>query len=341
MKNRLIFSLFMLLPLVASAQKTTWGVDFLSFFDNREYDSHYAISETYFGTRITPQLSVSVGEGQKLVAGAGFLLENGKKPMQQDPDYLAYYQAKTKAIGFLAGYFPRSKMMGNFPNIFLRSTLDYYHPNMSGLLIQKVASHGFAEIGIDWNGMRTDSVRESFLILSDGKYLKNQLYVGYHFSYFHFARAWNAPASQHLADNSLIHLFAGVQLMPHHLTDSAYIQGGFVQGANRLRGTDVSESPKGLYAEIYYKHDDLGVKNSFYFGNHQMNLYHAKDEKGVEYGERVYWNDPYFQSNCYNRTEFFWNIAQTKHTTVQLSSIHHFDGKSFGWQQVLSVKVKI
>ncbi|MEI7676100.1 MAG: hypothetical protein WCJ03_04910 [Bacteroidales bacterium] len=341
MKNKFLIIAFLLLSLSGFAQKLIWGLDFLSFFDNREYNEHYARSETFFGTRVTPEAGIALDDHQKVMAGVGLLFENGKKPLQEDPDYQIYYQYNSAKFSANAGYFPRSRMMGNFPNVFLRGSLNYYQPNMSGLLLQSKSEKGFAEIGIDWNGMRTDSVRESFLLLSAGKYTTNRFYGGYHFTYFHFARAWDAPESQHLIDNALVHLFVGYNFTPKQKADSIYTQIGYMQGAERIRGIGTSYMPGGLYAEVYFKHKNIGIKNSLYLGDHQMNLYNVKDEKGISYGERVYWNEPFFQSNCYNRTEFFWNIAETKHTTIKLSSVHHFDGDSFGWQQILTFRVKI
>ncbi|MFZ4454684.1 MAG: hypothetical protein ACOYOT_00535 [Bacteroidales bacterium] len=341
MKAKLLIAAFLLLSISGFAQKPIWGLDFLSFFDNREYNDHYAISQTYFGTRITPEVAFSVDDHQKLVGGLGLLFEDGKKPLQEDPDYQIYYQYNSTKFSANAGYFPRSRMMGAFPNVFLRGSLNYYQPNMSGLLLQSKSDKGFAEIAIDWNGMRTDSVRESFLLLSAGKHTANRFYFGYHFTYFHFARAWDAPDSQHLVDNALAHLFVGYNFTPKQNADSIYAQIGYMQGAERIRGIGTSFMPGGLYAEVYFKHKNIGIKNSLYLGDHQMNLYNVKDEKGIPYGERVYWNEPFFQSNCYNRTEFFWNIAETKRTAIKLSSVHHFDGDSFGWQQVLTFRVKI
>ena len=341
MKNNLLLAICLMISLNGFSQKPIWGLDFLSFFDNREYNDHYAISQTYFGTRVTPEAGIALDDHQKVMAGVGILFENGEKPLQQDPDYLLYYQYNTGKFSANAGYFPRSRLMGNFPNVFLRGNFNYYQPNMSGLLLQSKSNKGFAEIGIDWNGLRTDSVRESFLLLSAGKYSVNRFYGGYHFTYFHFARAWDAPETQHLVDNALVQMFVGYNFTPAHKIDSIYAQIGYIQGAERIRGVGTSFMPGGLYAEIFYKHKKLGVKNSLYLGDHQMNLYNVKDEKGVAYGKRVYWNEPFFQSNIYNRTEFFWNISETKYTTVKLSSVHQFDGDSFGWQQILTFRVKL
>jgi hypothetical protein len=334
MKTNLLLTLFLLLSLSGFSQKPVWGVDYFSFFDNREYNSKYNESQTFFGTRVTPQLSISVGEGQTIVGGFGVMFENGKKPFQDDPDPLIYYQYDSKNLCGTTGFFPREKMLGGYSTAFIRGTLPLYDPNMSGMLLQAKGSKGFAEIAIDWNGYRTDTDRESFLILSGGKYRMNRFYAAYQMSYFHYARAWKAPVDQHLVDNALIHLFGGYNILPNHKRDSAYVQLGYMQGLERIRGTNRSEAPKGLFAEVYFRHEKLGIKSTLYYGDHLMNFY-------SDFGSKVYWGDGFYRSNCYSKTDLFWNIVETKRTTLKLSSVHHFDGDALSWQQVLTLRIKI
>jgi hypothetical protein len=334
MKNRLLLSAFCLLSLAGFAQKPLWNVDFYSFFDNREYNSEYNFSQTFFGTRLTPEVGLSVGKGQKIMVGTNLFFENGKKQFQEQPEVTAYYQYDAPNFAANAGIFPRERMLGNFPSAFLYDSISIYDPNMSGILLQSQGDYGFAEFAIDWNGYRTNTQRESFLMLSAGRCYFNRLYTGYHFSYFHYARTWNAPDSLHLVDNGLVHLFAGVDLTPANGKDSIYVQAGYLRGAQRIRGTQTCEYPAGLLAELYYRHKKFGIKNTLYVGDRQMNFY-------KQFGSNLYWGDPYFQSNTYNRTELFWNIVENKKLAIKLSSIHHYDGKVFGWQQVLTLKTKI
>ncbi len=324
----------LLFSVMGYAQKTLWNVSFNSFFDNREYNSQYNHSQTFFGSRLTPEAGLSVGDGQKIMAGVNLYLENGKKQFQEQPEVTLYYEYNSSNFAANAGIFPRERMMGNFPSAFLYDSLAIYDPNMSGILLQRKSERGFVEFAIDWNGFRTQTTRESFLMLSAGQYNFTHLFVGYHLSYFHYARTWNPTANEHLVDNGLFHLFTGINLTPDSGIDSAYIQAGYLQGLERIRGTGKSESPKGLLAEIFYQHKDVGVKNTLYLGQHQMNYF-------KEYGNNIYWGDPYFQSNCYNRTELFWNIVKKQNLSLKLSSIHHYDGNVFGWQQLLTLKVNL
>ncbi len=334
MLKKTLFSAFFLFSLIGFAQKPLWNVGFNSFFDNREYNSQYNYSQTFFGSRLIPEVGLTVGEGQKLMAGVTLFFENGKKQFQEQPEVTVYYEYNSPNFAANAGIFPRERMMGNFPSAFLYDSIAIYDPNMSGILLQTKSERGFAEFAIDWNGNRSKTKRESFLMLSAGKYKFKRLYTGYHLSYFHYARTWGASADEHLVDNGLVHLFAGVDFSSKSGNDSAYIQGGYLQGIERIRGTKNSEAPKGLFAEVFYQHKKVGMKNTLYLGDHRMNYY-------KQFGSNVYWGDPYFQSNCYNRTELFWNIIENQKLSLKLASIHHFDGNVFGWQQLLTLKVNL
>lgn len=333
MRKKLLLFVFLISAVGSMAQKVSYGLDFMTFFDNREYNSVYNYSQTFFGTRLMPELRLDLGDGQRLVGGVGLVFDFGAKPTARDPFPVLYYDYKSSNFNAAAGFFPREKLLG-FPSLMVYDSISVYSPNMGGFMLQNKGERGFIEAAIDWNGFRTYTQRESFLVLSAGRYRLNRLFGGYHLSYFHYARQWAAPDSQHLVDNGIFHLFAGVDLSPKSKRDSIYIQLGFVQGAQRIRGTENSKSPRGLLAEIYYQYRKVGVKNTLYLGDPQMSNY-------AQFGNHVYWGDPYYQSNKYDRLELFWNIVQKERTEVKFSSIHHYDGFVWGWQQLLTLRVKI
>ena len=55
----LIILLAALFP--AKAQQIAWSVDMTGFFDNREFGYSKAQSQTFFGTRLSPEIGIRIG----------------------------------------------------------------------------------------------------------------------------------------------------------------------------------------------------------------------------------------------------------------------------------------
>ena len=63
----LIILLAALFP--AKAQQIAWSVDMTGFFDNREFGYSKAQSQTFFGTRLSPEIGIRIGHST-IMAGA-------------------------------------------------------------------------------------------------------------------------------------------------------------------------------------------------------------------------------------------------------------------------------
>jgi hypothetical protein len=47
------------------------------------------------------------------------------------------------------------------------------------------------------------------------------------------------------------------------------------------------------------------------------------------------------ESGFYNRLELYWEPKLKDGLTLRISSVHHYDGAHWGWQQVVALRVNI
>lgn len=76
MKYRLPHTLLLIILLAplfpAKAQQIAWSVDMTGFFDNREFGYSKAQSQTFFGTRLSPEIGIRIGHST-IMAGASWV----------------------------------------------------------------------------------------------------------------------------------------------------------------------------------------------------------------------------------------------------------------------------
>ena len=65
------------------------------------------------------------------------------------------------------------------------------------------------------------------------------------------------------------------------------------------------------------------------------------DQPDYEYG--LYYGDPYYRttSGIYNRLEFYWELKTKYNVNARVASAHHYDGRKWGWQQVVAIQVTL
>ena len=76
-KQLVLFLLFAGIYTQVHAQTFSYDVDFITYFDNREYQSALQPSQTIFGTRLSPEIGAifndSLGGTHKLMAGVSYI----------------------------------------------------------------------------------------------------------------------------------------------------------------------------------------------------------------------------------------------------------------------------
>lgn len=317
----------------------TWKLDYTWLFDNREYKSDYAISQTIFGSRLSPELGLEWGGNNSINIGAQIFTSMGSSEFF-DPSSmpLVYYNYSDEKYNFAAGIVPRSKMMGDYPTAFFCDSTLYYNPVIQGGIANYKGENGYIELCFSWVGLLATDVREEFMIFSSAEVQKGKFKAGYYLNMVHYAMYKDSTG---VVDNILAMPYVGMNLgKVGGVFDKASFRVGGLLSIQRDRKYDDERYPAGLYVDLSLEKWNLGIENSFYIGDNLMPYYDG--HPGDYYGSALYYGDPFYRSgDIYNRLEIFWNAVNTSRVNLRVESVHHYDGTSLDWQQVMKLTVKL
>jgi hypothetical protein len=334
MKRLIILPLAALSVAAAHGQKFDWKAEFATRFDNREYRSEYSSSKTQFGMRLTPEAGVTWGEGHRVMGGGSLIRLMGAGENDQPmPELVLYYNYKGDRVAAAAGAFPRD-MMTKYPREIFSSSTAFYDPLIEGMMVRYGDRKTFAEFACDWHGMQTATERERFVLFSAGRVaLPARFAAGYYAAMHHFA----GSATEHgVVDNILVRpyvSFAAVDGRDFKLR----IDAGWLQALQRDRANENEAlTPGGFVGEVEAVWRRLGVNNLLYAGDGTMPLYDR-------YGGALYLADSYYRTahGLYDRLELFWAPRIDDAISRKLSSLHHYDGAVWGWQQTVTFSVRL
>lgn len=324
----------MLLPSASFAQKFLWDIDFDTRFDNREYkNTPIALSQTLFSSRLTPTVGLGWGQGNAIIGGADIWADFGAGSFSINPDIVFYYQYESQKFNAYVGVLPRRKIMGSYSNAFFSDSVRFYDSNLDGMLLQYMGRRGYIEFGCDWNSRQSDTKREKFMLFSSGQMNMGIAYAGYNFAMYHHA---GTTSGEGVVDNVLINPYVGLNLTKISNMDSLTIQGGWLQAfQNDRKGDGEYVKPGGVQIELRAEKFHFGVFNTFYTGKNLMPYYQ-------KYGGGLYMGETYYRTtSIYNRLELYWNPIHKRGMDLKVSSIHHYDGKKWGWQQMATFAFQI
>ena len=217
-----------------AAQEFVWDVDFLGFFDNREFKAPYQKPQTFFGTRVTPEVGVNFNESNSLKLGASWLEEFGSEK-DRNIDILLYYKYNGDKFSATFGTLPRKMLSREYPAVMYYDSLSYFNPFINGVLLQYKKGRNFIEAFCDWRSRQTKVDREIFTLASSGLVNYIRLYAGYFLTVNHFAITENAPDEQNVVENMMCNPYIGVDLSRLTLFDLLSIRGGVGMSAIRNR----------------------------------------------------------------------------------------------------------
>ncbi len=335
LKNCKIFVALLAITLAfrpeAQAQQVVWGASFDFFFDNREYKSEINWPQTLFGARIAPELGIRWQQRHSLMMGVDLLANFGTKPFQTDNEIFGYYQYDGPKFKAWAGVIPRRKTIGDYPSVFFSDSVRYYDPNLTGLLLQYSGGRGYVEFGCDWNSMLSTDKREKFLLFSAGRINQGMFYGGYHLSMYHHA---GTITEDGVVDNILLHPHIGADFSKMTGLEKLSLQVGWLQAfQNDRKYVGEYVTPGGAQIELKVQMWKLGIFNTLYAGKNLMPYYVA--DPSLDYGPGLYWGEPWYrtENNIYDRLEIYWEPIRNDIMKLRVASVHHFDGKKWGWQQ--------
>lgn len=79
-KRSLILTILSVLSSGIMAQDILWDVDLTGFFDNREYKYPGQTSQTFFGTRLSPEIGIGVlNNKHRIMVGGSWIQPMGAK----------------------------------------------------------------------------------------------------------------------------------------------------------------------------------------------------------------------------------------------------------------------
>ena len=311
-KNYLLLFIFIFTTTIIKAQ---YSVDLnfngLSFLDNHEYKDFVDRSHTYSGTRLAIDFGLNLDSLHHFVFGVNGIHEFGAIPFFLKVDPIAYYKFQSKKWLFQAGEFSRKGLLDNYPRALLNDTLQYYRPNIEGLLA-RYQNHYFTETGwLDWVSRQTNTEREQFLFGAVGKYtpwLNGMFYVSHFFFLEHNAGAAILLPNDHIQDNGAAQIRLGLNFTEkQQLLDSLSVEAGIMTSLERTRGVDGLQTPKGFVASLFGRYKHFAAYNEFYIGD----------------GSHINYGDSFYTKHYYDRLDLIFTPFLTGHIKGQFVLSFH------------------
>jgi len=320
--------------------EAVWNTSLNHFFDNREYNNTINWSQTLFGLRLAPEIGLRFDHFYSIMVGMNFLANYGDRPAIKATDYIAYFQYQGNKFNCYAGLIPRSKSIGGYAYAFFSDSINYYVPNLSGMLLQYRGKSGYAEFGIDWKSMITNSEREKFLLFHSSRINIRSFYAGLQASMYHHG---TTHLDDELVDNILLYPHIGVDLAAATRFDLFDVRVGWMQAFQNDR-TYVGKyvTPGGFQFDLQLEKWRFGIINTLYTGQNLMPYWEVPNLRGY-YRSDLYWGEPFYRSDSvYDRLELYWQPRIGNRLQLRISSVHHYCGHQWGgWQQKVNLIVNL
>nr|MBC7613855.1 hypothetical protein [Pseudopedobacter sp.] len=305
------------------AQVIEGQFSYFGFLDNREYARSGRFSQTIFGNRISPEIGFKLDSSSRIRVGFNALYEFGSKNNKffDDVQPVIYYQYQHKSTEFIVGSFPRVGLLDDYPRSLLSDTLNYYRPNIEGLLT-KFETENFREtIWLDWTSRQSNTNRETFLFGFSGKYKFKPFFISHYAYMFHNAKAAISFPGDFVEDNGAVMAELGVDLSHRGILDSLIFSVGGIMSIERNRSlTSSFDLPKGFISNVYLGYKKFSLQNTFYAGQ----------------GHQVINGDQFYTSKNYDRIDLGWTALKAKNLEGKFIFSYHFvDGVTDNQQAFL------
>ena len=309
------------------AQELEGNLSFFGFMDNREYMKSGRYSQTIFGTRISPEVGLRIDSVHRLRVGFNALYEFGSQRANffDKIEPVIYYQYEKKNVDFFIGSFPRQNLVDDYPRALLSDTLNYYRPNVQGML-GKYETSTFREIiWLDWTSRQTNIDRETFIFGLSGKYQPNKFFISHHAYMFHNAGAAIEVPGDNLQDNGAATVKLGVDLSKSTFLDSLTIAAGGMMSFERTRSVSDFVTPMGFVADLFLGYKRFSITNTFYAGE----------------GHHLILGDKFYDAKTYNRIDFGWTPILFKNISGRFVFTYHYADGIMDNQQAFFLRYNI
>jgi len=331
-----IFISFLFISTAAYSQDLNWRLDLFSFFDNTEFGrSAVTIPQTMAGVMVAPEAGLLWDSIHKINAGVNLMHEYGS-PKAIDKFYpTVYYEFNRGAQKFMMGAFPRSRVLEKYPRVFFQDSITYYRPNINGIFWEFRQNKNYFNVWLDWTGRQSKTVNEAFFIGFSGRYNMGMFYLQ-HFGYmFHLAGKMDPVVEEALHDNLLFDTSVGIDLSGKTCFRTLEANVGWVTRRERSRAENTGWIKlNGFLSEAKLEYKFLGFFNTFYRGDGMMYFYNER-------GNALYWGDPVYMANIYNRSDFYVIFMQRRNVNIELTySLHFLESRVYN-EQMLKVIVNL
>lgn len=313
-----------------------WDVDFSTVFDNREGDSKYTDTRTYFQTQLAPEIGAqfkSAGATHRIAGGAVWTQPIGSEwDGHRISPTLYYCYEGHRGLSASIGMFGRNQLIRPLPNYIWSDSVYYCQRNIRGAMIQYQSDRGFFEALLDWRGMQSRSRREAFNIIAQGEWRHRSFTAGGLAMMNHLARSAEATDDQHVVDNFIVNPYVGYRGAGNNI--AGHIHLGMLASLSRDRGESAWIERAGLWLEGAVAWRWLEAKNTLYAGGKLFPLY-------SRYGSLLEQGEPYYASKWYDRLSLAANLVSTSRVALKASVDFNLAKNNFTFYQRLLLSVSL
>lgn len=343
-----------------SAVKVEYNIDFHYFFDYRSFgasDDIFMASETVNVARFSPSAVLRFDQGRdithRLSLGVDLTKDLGANPTdavdfavdENDPslrntklikDIFFYYNYQKRIgsnrLGFYAGIHPRTVLEGSYTRAIFADDIIYYDPNIEGVTVSYSTPRFKAELTADLVSNKGYDRVSSGMAFTAGSYrLLDWLGLGWSAAYSHVSGKQLVPYD---VDVVLLNPYAKFDFSKRTGFQELYAKGGAMlsyQFDHRIVD-ETAHFPLGAEFVLGVRNWNIGLEDTFYFGDNQM-VYYSASYNGISYAasyvESLYHGDTYYYTRrrvptWYNRMELYWQPLSAGFVNARLSAVGHF-----------------
>lgn len=330
-------------PMALQAQKPNpeWGGEFATVFDNREGDSKLTPARTFFLTRLSPEVGLSIDHGRHRVMGGAVWLQPIATPWREGSlSPTLYYRYRSRKVGGYMGMFPRTALLRQLPEYLVSDSTRYVQHNLRGAMIQVHSRHGFFEALCDWRGMQSASRREAFAIIAQGEWRHGIVRLGGTAMLNHLANTKPVMEGQNVVDNMVGNLYTAIDFSPLLCPCSRWhnirIEAGPIGSLSRDRNDRQWLSTIGLRTQINAGFWRFNLRNVTYASARPLFPLFGR------FGTQLHEGEPYYSSKFYNRTELSALLTSYRDVVaLKAEADFHTTASGFMFYQRLILTLKI
>lgn len=319
-----------------TAQRLLWSAEVVPYFDNREYSYQRMTSGTLFAARLTPTIGVE-WNNHSISTGVAWIQPIDSRIELSQLKPTLYYRYNTQPFAMSMGLFPRTQLIEPLDDFMCSDSITFFSPNIQGALFQHRSRHGYIEALVDWRGLPTETTREAFMIVAQGRWdITPWLHAGGAVTMNHLARAKNElPGKEtHVTDNVMMRPYIALNLSHSTVLDSLMLRCGYLATLDRERGVTDWIVSHAFVADLTAEWHFIGLRNKFYYGTSAQPLYNKM-------GATLYQGEPYYGTPWHNRLDIYGYIFRNSFVNCFASINFHITPGQIGCQQQIVVRAYI